>query len=162
MSVTDDQRATWRLRTARPPDAEAVAGAVHGLLVELGARPPPVAALVPAARRLLDNDELGAVVLAEAPGGALIGVLAASWVLAVHARGTLAVIQDLWVAPEWRGRAVGHELVEAIIDIAATHGIDRIEVGIPRDDFPALEATRRFYERNGFAAVGARLRREAP
>jgi GNAT superfamily N-acetyltransferase len=146
------------VRAAEARDAVAVAHAVRALLVELGATPPPEAAMEAAAHAVLADGEAGAVLVAEADD-ALVGVLAASWPLAIHAGGSYGLIQDLWVDPDWRSAGTGAALVEAFCALAADRGASRVEVGIPRDGFPGLEATRRFYERCGFDVVGARMRR---
>jgi GNAT superfamily N-acetyltransferase len=147
------------VRPARPDEAAAVAGAVRALLEELGATPPAREAMEASARAVIADPGLGAVLVAEADG-ALVGVLAASWPAAIHAGGAYGLIQDLWVAAPWRSRGLGADLVDAFLALAAARpGVARVEVGIPRDGFPALAATRRFYERCGFDVVGARMRR---
>ena len=156
---TPRARVRARVRNASAADATAVAEAVATLLCELGATPPPRSAMETAARAVIADAESGAVLVAEDGDGLLVGVLAASWPLAVHAGGSYGLIQDLWVDPAWRSAGTGAELVEAFSDLAARRGASRVEVGIPRDDFPMLAATRRFYERSGFDVVGARMRR---
>ena len=69
------------------------------------------------------------------------------------------MIQDLWVDPDWRSRGVGAELVEAIVALARERGVGRIEVGLPRETFEAIEATEAFYLGNGFEHLGPRMRR---
>jgi len=152
---------TTTVRAARPEEAAAVADAVRALLEELGATPPARDAMEAAARAVIADPELGTVLVALAPDGdALVGVLAASWPAAIHAGGAYGLIQDLWVAPGRRSDGVGSELVEAYLSLAAARpGVARVEVGIPRDGFPALRQTRRFYQRSGFETVGARMRR---
>lgn len=144
------------VRPAEAGDAPAVARAIATLLTELGATPPDRAAMEDAARAVISTGD--AVLLAE-EDGALVGVLAASWITTVHAGGMYGLIQDLWVDGARRGAGVGAELMTAYCALAEARGATRIEVGIPRDTFPGLEATRRFYERNGFEVVGARMRR---
>ena len=135
--------------------------------------PPPVrccassAATPPAARRdgggrphLIADRDAGEVFLADA-GGAIIGMLAASWQIAIHIPGRYGLIQDLWVHRDWRSQAVGHGLVDALVGSWRQRQVTRIEVGVPRDGFGRhLEATRRFYLRNDFGTLGGRLRRE--
>jgi GNAT superfamily N-acetyltransferase len=153
-------RVRARVLTAGVEDAAAVAHAVAELLVELGGTPPSAAAMEEAARGVIADDDAGAVLVARAPeGDELVGVLAASWPLAIHAGGSYGLIQDLWVDPAWRSAGAGAELIEAFCALAERRGASRVEVGIPRDSFPALAATRRFYERCGFDVVGARMRR---
>jgi GNAT superfamily N-acetyltransferase len=147
--------ATVVVRPATGADAAVVAEAVAALLIELGATPPDPDAMRAAAAKVIAGD----VALLAEEDGAVVGVLAASWIDAVHAGGMYALIQDLWVDGAWRSAGVGAELVAAFCALAEARGATRIEVGIPRDTFAALADTRRFYERNGFEVVGARMRR---
>jgi ribosomal protein S18 acetylase RimI-like enzyme len=145
------------VRPAEADDAPAVARAVAALLTELGATPPDAAAMEDAAHAVIGTGD--AVLLAE-EDSALVGVLAASWITTVHAGGMYGLIQDLWVDGARRGAGVGAELMSSFCALAEARGATRIEVGIPRDTFPGLADTRRFYERNGFEVVGARMRRK--
>ncbi len=85
-------------------------------------------------------------------------MLAASWQHALHVPGRYGTVQDLWVDPAWRSRAIGRDLLEALFALAREQGIPRIEVGLPQDSFAAIEATRSFYLANGFAPLGPRMR----
>ena len=49
--------------------------------------------------------------------------------------------------------------MEAFCTVARRHGAKRIEVGLPREDFPNLRATEAFYLDNGFVSLGPRMRR---
>jgi GNAT superfamily N-acetyltransferase len=89
----------------------------------------------------------------------LIGLLSASWQIAMHVPGSYGLIQDLWVARAWRGQAVGASLVRALEDRARAHGVARLEVGLPKESFPGLEATSGFYGARGFEPLGPRMRR---
>jgi ribosomal protein S18 acetylase RimI-like enzyme len=144
------------VRPAQADDAPAVAHGVAALLGALGATPPDAAAMEDAARAMIGTGD--AVLLAE-EDGAVVGVLAASWITTVHAGGMYALIQDLWVDGARRSAGVGAELMASFCALAEARGATRIEVGIPRDTFAGLADTRRFYERNGFEVVGARMRR---
>jgi GNAT superfamily N-acetyltransferase len=73
--------------------------------------------------------------------------------------GGSGTLQDLWVDPEWRSRAVGRALLDALFELAREEGLPRIEVGLPQEGFAALEATRSFYLANGFKPLGPRMRR---
>lgn len=152
--------AEWRVRAAAAEDAPAVARALDELLVELGGKRPSPAELEKATRELVGDPGAGALLVAEAEGGGeIVGVLAASWQHAIHVPGRYATIQDLWVAPAWRGREVGRELVEGLAALARERGVGRLEVGLPRESFAAIAATERFYRDNGFAPLGPRMRR---
>jgi GNAT superfamily N-acetyltransferase len=148
----------WHVRAAAPQDAPAVAAAVRELLLELGGAPAAASAIEAAARTQLQDRRSGALLVAQA-GAGLIGLLGASWQSALHVPGRYGLIQELWVHPSWRGRAIGGELLEAIFALARELGIARVEVGLPREDFAGLRATEAFYRGNGFEPLGTRMRR---
>jgi branched-chain amino acid aminotransferase len=146
------------VRAATADDAPAVASAVEALLIELGGERPSTTALQEAARRLAEDPDSGALLVAE-DEGAIVGILAASWQYALHVPGHYGTIQDLWVHPDWRSRELGRELVLALVRQATEVGVPRLEVGLPQEDFAQLAATERFYRDNGFAQLGPRMRR---
>ncbi len=146
------------VREAGPGDVGAVATAVEALLAELGGSAPERAAIEAEVRALLGDGAAGGLLVADA-GGELVGVLASSWQRAIHVPGRYAVVQDLWVDPAWRGAGVGAALIEALAAIAAERGARRLEVGLPREDFAAIEQTTAFYSANGFEQLGPRMRR---
>jgi GNAT superfamily N-acetyltransferase len=145
------------VRPAVAGDAAAVADAVEALLEELGGRRPERGALETEVAALLDDDGVGELLVAEEEG-AIVGVLAASWQRAIHVPGPYATIQDLWVDREWRSRGIGAELVAALAARARERGVARLEVGLPREDFPALDKTEAFYRGAGFEHLGPRMR----
>ena len=153
-----DARARLDGSTRHARRRRAVVDAVAELLVELGAMPPDRDAMHTATRALLDDRDAGVVLVAEANTG-LVGVLAASLQTAIHIPGRYALIQDLWVHPSSRSNHVGAALIAALVELARQAGIARLEVGLPRDSFAAIDATTAFYARNGFQAHGPRMRR---
>jgi GNAT superfamily N-acetyltransferase len=146
------------VRPAVGEDAAAVAAAIEQLLVELDGSRPEGAELEAAARELIDDPDAGVVLVYEA-GDEIVGVLAASWQQAIHIPGRYATIQDLWVLPAWRSRAIGHDLIDALCDLAREQGIGRIEVGLPQESFARIAATESFYLANEFSHLGPRMRR---
>ncbi len=153
--------ASWRVREASADDAPAVAAAVAELLVELSGKGPPAEELEEATRELAGDREKGALLVAEAGGGGgIVGVLAASWQHAVHVPGRYGTIQDLWVHPDWRSKAIGRDLIESFCDLARRAGAKRLEVGLPRESFARIGATEAFYRANGFEHLGPRMRRK--
>ncbi|HEY5709720.1 MAG TPA: GNAT family N-acetyltransferase [Solirubrobacterales bacterium] len=158
-----DAGAGWSVREASAQDAPAVAAAVAELLVELSGKGPAAAELEEATRELARDRGVGALLVAEAggeDGGAVVGVLAASWQHAIHVPGRYGTIQDLWVHPEWRSRAIGRDLIEAFCEVARREGAKRLEVGLPRESFARIGATEAFYRTNGFEHLGPRMRRK--
>jgi GNAT superfamily N-acetyltransferase len=148
----------WVVRAASGEDAPSVVVAVQELLLELGSTPPPADALGETVRELIDDRDAGAVLVAIG-GGEVVGVLAASWQLAIHVPGRYVTIQDLWVHAAWRSRSIGADLMTALVELARKRGMTRIEVGLPHESFAALGATEAFYRENGFEPLGPRMRR---
>jgi GNAT superfamily N-acetyltransferase len=153
-----DATSEWRVRRARSSDARAIAEAVRALLLELGGKPAAARAIEREAQALLSEPESGALLVAESPAG-LVGLLGASWQSALHIPGRYGLIQELWVHPSWRGRAIGGDLLDGVFAIAKELRIARVEVGLPSDGFAGLSATEAFYRGNGFELLGARMRR---
>jgi GNAT superfamily N-acetyltransferase len=160
----------WRVRAASHHDIAEIVAAVRELLLELDGDPPAVAAMHLATRDLLDSPGAGAVLVAQtddrspAVGGSpvadgLVGVLAASWQIAIHVPGRYALIQDLWVPTAWRGKGVGAGLLGALFDVAREQAMARVEVGLPREQFAHFQATEKFYLTNGFTPNGPRMKR---
>jgi GNAT superfamily N-acetyltransferase len=147
-----------QVRGANAGEVAEVAAAIESLLLELGGRRPSRGEMEDEVRAIILDPSAGAMLIARA-GEELVGVLGASWCRAVHVPGRYAVIQDLWVQPEWRSRGVGAELVEGLRRLASEQGVGRLEVGLPRESFAAIEATERFYLANGFEHLGPRMRR---
>ena len=157
------------MRAATHEDLPAIVVAVRDLLTELGSRPPHASEMLETAQALLDEPRLGALLVAEAEEEeeeeeeeTVVGVLTASYQLALHVPGRYALIQDLWVHPSWRGRSVGRELLGALFELAREQGMVRAEVGLPRESFAGIRATEGFYVHNGFEHLGARMRRIFP
>jgi branched-chain amino acid aminotransferase len=152
-----DPAAAASVRQAAPSDVPGIAAAVRELLFELGGKPASAQELQAAARALIEDDDAGVLFVAEADGK-VVGFLGVSWQQAVRIPGSYGLIQELWVHPGWRSQAIGAELLEALNGLARERGIGRIEVGLPGERFPSVEATKAFYEANGFQPVGLRMR----
>jgi GNAT superfamily N-acetyltransferase len=150
--------ASWLVRRASRDDVPGVIVAVQELLLELGSSPPTTAELEEVVRELVADRDAGAVLVARS-GDRVVGMLAASWQLALHVPGHYALIQDLWVDAAWRSRSIGADLVTALAELAGARNMTRIEVGLPRESFRRIKATEGFYLDNDFAPLGPRMRR---
>jgi ribosomal protein S18 acetylase RimI-like enzyme len=60
--------------------------------------------------------------------------------------GRVALLDELYVAPELRGRGIGSALLALVEATAAQRGADLLEINVDGDDTDA----RRFYERHGY------------
>jgi GNAT superfamily N-acetyltransferase len=151
-------KAGLTVRRAESIDVPAVAAAVARLLTELGATPAPPRELERAAQQIVADERSGLLLLAEDEAGEVVGFLGCSWQRAVRTAGCYGLIQELWVSPECRGRAVGASLLAALARAAGDRGLRRIEVGLPGERYQQREATEAFYAANGFATIGTRMR----
>lgn len=147
---------TWEIRQATHEDVPAVVTGVRELLVELGGKPLATPVLAQTAHTLIDD---GDVLVAENEGE-VVGVLGVSWQIAMRIPGRYGLIQELWVKPEFRYMTIGADLVTALVEMARKRGVERIEVGLPSERYPALSATEAFYVNNGFTQIGMRMRRK--
>lgn len=146
------------VRRATEQDVGDVAIAVEELLLELGGRPPAADELRETARRLIADDALGLLLVAESEHGEIVGFLGVSWQTAVRIPGRYGLIQELWVHPAWRSRQIGAELLYGLAGMARSRGISRIEVGLPSERFAQRDATEAFYRANGFEPIGLRMK----
>lgn len=149
---------TWEIREARHEDVPAVVTGVRELLVELGGKPPATPAMAETAHALIDDGSSGVVLVAE-QADELVGIIGVSWQVAMRIPGRYGVIQELWVKPELRYMRIGAALLRALVETASKQGVERIEVGLPSERYPALDATEAFYLNNGFIQIGMRMRR---
>ncbi|WP_338761858.1 GNAT family N-acetyltransferase [Massilia sp. METH4] len=62
-----------------------------------------------------------------------------------------AVVYQVWVAPDYRGRGIARALLERAIGWARDRGATVMELGVTAGDTPAV----RLYRRLGFEAMGA-------
>lgn len=56
----------------------------------------------------------------------------------------------MWVAPEWRGRGIGADLVRSVVDWAAAAGAERLTLWVVTTNTPAPS----LYRAAGFAGTG--------
>ena len=85
-------------------------------------------------------------------GGRVVGYALAFRLLTLYANGIVAELQELMVAPEHRGRAIGRRLVEEVMERARAAGA--VEVTVP---------TRRavgYYLRLGYEETATYLKRK--
>lgn len=154
----EERGVAWEIREATHEDVPAVVTGVRELLVELGGKPLATPALAETAHTLIDDGSAGVVLVAE-QADELVGIIGVSWQVAMRIPGRYGVIQELWVKPEFRYMRIGADLLRALVEVAGKQGVERIEVGLPSERYPALDATEAFYINNGFTQIGMRMRR---
>lgn len=88
--------------------------------------------------------------------GNIVGVLTLSVAFAIYANGEYGVIDEMYVAPEFRSEGVGAKLVDAAAALGRKLGWTRLDVTAPESE--RWERTRRFYEKQGFIFTGPKLK----
>ena len=83
-------------------------------------------------RRMLENQEMGTVFLAEEDGTAL-GLLTLSYPVAIRCGGIYSCIEELIVIEQARGKGVGGALLEAAIDRTTDRGCYELQVNRPSE-----------------------------
>jgi GNAT superfamily N-acetyltransferase len=102
---------------------------------------------------LLDKGR-GQVLVAD-EGGALLGLAAFSYNVAMRYGGEYCQLEELIVDPNARGKKVGVLLVEAMLERASERGCSECGLYL----LESTEQNRPFYEKCGFEHVGSELRR---
>lgn len=64
-----------------------------------------------------------------------------------------AIIDDVFVLPEWRGQGIARQLLRVCLEYAAGHDIERVRLEVKRDNTPA----QRLYRAVGFAPINEEL-----
>jgi ribosomal protein S18 acetylase RimI-like enzyme len=135
-------RADPRVRVAGPDDAPDVARLLHDFNTEFEDSTPGVEALTGNARRMLEDGDMTVLLAGEGPDAiAELRFRRSVWTLA-----TDAYLEELYVAPDLRGRGIGRALLDAAMDEARERGATHIDLGTSEDDI----AARGLYESSGF------------
>jgi ribosomal protein S18 acetylase RimI-like enzyme len=130
------------VREAGGADAPEVARLLHDFNTEFSEPTPGVAFLTERTRRLLADREITVLLGGERPDGlALLRFRPSVWTPTLD-----AYLEELYVAPDRRGRGIGRALLQAAIDAARERGAAHIDLNTSEDD----TAARALYERTGF------------
>ncbi len=142
-------------RLADLSESSDVATLVDRLIKELGGEGLPLDEASKACHRLISEPDSGAVVVGTDGSGKISAICCMSYQLATRTLGRYAIVQEMYVSPAFRSRGVGGDLFSYAQDVAAEAGCSVVELGTP----PAGELQERFYESQGFSAVGLRMRK---
>ena len=96
------------------------------------------------------------VFAAKTPDGKIIGVMTLVETFAIYANGNYGIINEMYSDPEFRSVGVGAALIDAAKEYGKAKGWERIDVTAPESE--RWQRTRRFYESQGFAFTGPKLK----
>jgi ribosomal protein S18 acetylase RimI-like enzyme len=128
-------------RQATVADASEVARLLHDFNTEFASPSPGVAVLAERAEELLARGAITVVLVDEPPVGlAMVRFRPSIWTGALD-----AYVEELYVAPDRRGRGLGRSLLDRTIEIARQAGAVRLELVAEETD----TAARGLYESSG-------------
>jgi diamine N-acetyltransferase len=105
-----------------------------------------------ALRGLLAAPDRGLVWVIE-QGGEAVGYLVLTWGYSLEFHGRDAFIDELYLAPRYRGAGLGRQAVEWAEDACRAHGAGAVHLEVEMDN----ERAHALYRRSGFAERGLRL-----
>ena len=129
-------------RRATTADAAVVAQLLHDFNTEFSTPTPDAGELQSRLTQLLAGDDVVVLLIGEPASG--VAVL--SFRPNVWYRGPVAILDELYVRPELRGRRLGSALLDAALDLVRDRGGALLEINVDGEDTDA----RRFYEAHGF------------
>ena len=132
-------------RRAGPDDAATVARLLHDFNTEFDTPSPGFAILTRRLQSLLAGPSTIAYLAGEpAAGVALVTLRSNVWY-----DGPVALLDELYVEPDRRGRGLGAAMIRLLIADAKAEGVSAIEINVDAGDLDA----QRFYERHGFSGA---------
>ena len=134
--------ATAEVRRATIGDAESVARLLHDFNTEFDTDSPGPVVLAERLRDLLAGTQTFALLSGDpAVGIALVTLRPNVWY-----EGPVALLDEMYVAPQARGSGIGGSIVDRLVADCRRDGVSAIEINVDEGDVDA----QRFYERHGF------------
>jgi GNAT superfamily N-acetyltransferase len=124
-------------------DAAVVAGLLDAFNREYDQPTPGTDVLAFRLEHLLAGDQVIALLVGEPA----VGLAVLTFRPNVWYDGPVALLDELYVAPQLRGRGLGSALLAAAETVTRARGGELLEINVDGDDVDA----RRFYERHGYA-----------
>lgn len=134
-----------RPRLAKAEDADAIAQLLHDFNVEFDTPSPGVETLASRLRRLLAGPATFSIVA----GNPVVAVALVTLRPNVWFPGPVALLDELYVVPAWRGQGIGSSIIDLLLAESGERSVGLVEINVDEDDLDA----RRFYERHGFSVT---------
>ena len=115
---------------------------LHDFNTEFDTPSPGPEALAPRLTELLGTETTFAVLGGDPPIAIALVTLRTN----VWYPGAVALLDEMYVAPDHRGAGTGSRVIELVLDTCRDRRVDLIEINVDDDDSAAM----RFYESHGF------------
>lgn len=86
----------------------------------------------------------------------VVGIMTVMETFAIYAGGNYAVIDEMYVAPNYRCQGIGRKLIDALKEFARERKWQRIDVTAPPEE--KWKRTVDFYQKEGFVFTGPKMR----
>ncbi|CDQ20059.1 GNAT family N-acetyltransferase [Halobacillus karajensis] len=144
------------IKKASLNDALLVAEMAAGLFSEMSERTVCKKELLGVCEELLNKENHLYTVFLAFKEEECIGMISVHEVTSLYARGSMGIIQELYVRSDMRSDGLGDKLIQAVKEQGFKCGWKIIEVGAPNPE--KWSRTVSFYKRMGFEEKGPRLR----
>lgn len=138
---------------ARPADLDALVALLGVLFTQESEMQPDAASQRAGLAAILANPSVGQLFVARDEGGTgsgqrgdVVGMISLLYTVSTALGGPVGIVEDYVVRPDYRGRGIGHALMDAVFRHARERGLLRLTLQTDRDN----AAAQRLYERYGF------------
>jgi len=132
------------VRRATSADTDTLGRLLWDFNTEFESPTDPADVLAARFSRLLDRDDVLALIAGEADGFALVTMRPAIWF-----DGPVSQLEELYVVPALRDRGIGTTILTEARRLVREHGSPEMHINVDEVDAD----TRRFYERHGFVNI---------
>lgn len=102
------------------------------------------------------NSEQTEIFLAKTSDHTLTGVLTLTESQSIYAGGTYALLDEMYIKPEFRSSGIGSSLIAKIKEMGKQRNWKRIDVTAPTEE--RWKGASNFYEKCGFVFTGSKLK----
>jgi GNAT superfamily N-acetyltransferase len=137
------------IEQANPADIPALCELLSVLFAQEAEFSPDPVAQAKGLARIINNAEVGSVLVAR-QGGAVVGMVTLLFTVSTALGERVALLEDMVVSSQARGVGVGSKLLSQAIAFAKAEGCKRVTLLTDRSN----ESAQRFYGKQGFVLSG--------